>query len=228
MKFEFIYDPVPLIIIRDIFSKKESEKILAEAIKNKSSYRVGAIADERESNKNSLKYRDNLSSYYDEIYIKDRTQSELLSSIDKLMNDENFGEILSSFAFPVNLFNTTNFHVTQVSRYGDQGQRYKYHTDFDGKGRIVTLVYYFHKEPKKYKGGEIQFTRSPISKGKVIDKNETPITITPENNMMVIFGSKVAHTVLPTISPKTFDKGRFSANIWVGRNPSFIATKADE
>ena len=34
--------------------------------------------------------------------------------------------------------------------------------------------------------------------------------------MMVIFGSKIAHTVLPTTSPKTFDSGRFSVNIWVG------------
>ena len=212
MEFEFIYDPVPLIIIRNIFTKKENSEILAEAIKNKKNFKLGIAMNRTE------KFRNNTVSEYDTIYIKDRTKSKLLTMIDKNFKNRKFTDILNSFVFPVNLLGQTNLHETQVSRYGDQGQKYKYHTDAfsDNNKRMITLVYYFNKEPKKYKGGEIQFTRSPIYDGKIFDKNQTPITITPENNMMVVFSSKVAHTVLPTISPKTFDKGRFSVNIWVG------------
>ncbi len=43
------------------------------------------------------------------------------------------------------------------------------------------------------------------------------ITIKPENNMAVIFGGKTPHFVHPTKSPKTFNKGRFSVNCWIGR-----------
>ena len=212
MEFEFIYDPVPLIIIRNIFTKKENSEIFAEAIKNKKNFKLGIAIDKNK------KFRTNLMIDYDIIYNKDRTKSKLLNLIDKNFKNMKFKEILNSFVFPINLFGQTNFHESQVSRYGNQGQEYKYHQDSfaENNSRMITLVYYFNKEPKKYKGGEIQFTRSPISDGKIFDKNQTPITITPENNMMVIFNSKVAHTVLPTTSPKTFDSGRFSVNIWVG------------
>lgn len=212
MEFEFIYDPVPLIIIRNIFTKKENSEIFAEAIKNKKNFKLGIAIDKNK------KFRTNLMIDYDIIYNKDRTKSKLLNLIDKNFKNMKFKEILNSFVFPINLLGQTNFHESQVSRYGNQGQEYKYHQDSfaENNSRMITLVYYFNKEPKKYKGGEIQFTRSPISDGKIFDKNQTPITITPENNMMVVFSSKVAHTVLPTTSPKTFDSGRFSVNIWVG------------
>ena len=212
MEFEFIYDPVPLIIIRNIFTKKENSEIFAEAIKNKKNFKLGIAIDKNK------KFRTNLMIDYDIIYNKDRTKSKLLNLIDKNFKNMKFKEILNSFVFPINLLGQTNFHESQVSRYGNQGQEYKYHQDSfaENNSRMITLVYYFNKEPKKYKGGEIQFTRSPIYDGKIFDKNQTPITITPENNMMVVFSSKVAHTVLPTTSPKTFDSGRFSVNIWVG------------
>tara|TARA_R110000824_G_scaffold289533_1_gene478108 strand:+ start:52 stop:690 length:639 start_codon:yes stop_codon:yes gene_type:complete len=210
MEFEFIYDPVPLIIIRNIFTKKENSEILSEAINNKNNFKLSRIGTKKEN------FRTNTSSSYDIIYNKDRTKSKLLKLIDGIFNNKKINNIFSSFTYPINLLSLTNMHETQVSRYGDQGQQYKYHMDDDSSGRVITLVYYFNKEPKKYKGGEIQFTRSPIHDGVAIDKNQTPITITPENNMMVVFGSKIPHTVLPTTSPKTFDKGRFSVNIWIG------------
>ena len=213
MEFEFIYDPVELVIIRNVFTDKENSEILAEAIDKESTFDTSVVGSH---NSTSTKFRNNLSSFYDNIYIKDRSQSKLLSSIDNILNDEKIYEVLSSFTYPINLFGSTNHHETQVSRYGDEGQDYKYHIDYNGMKRTITFVYYFNKEPKEYTGGEIQFTRSPTSNGSVLDKNEIPITIKPENNMMIVFGSKVSHTVLPTTSPKSFDSGRFSANIWIG------------
>ena len=78
------------------------------------------------------------------------------------------------------------------------------------------MVYYFHEEPKNYTGGEISLTDSPISSGKIMDKSRKVTTLIPENNMAVIFGSKLPHSVNPTKSPKIFSKGRFSVNCWVG------------
>ena len=115
-------------------------------------------------------------------------------------------------------FQHSNFHETQVSRYGNDGQLYNYHIDaFANNSREITMVYYFNTDPKEFTGGEITLTRSPISNGKLMDESQETITITPENNMIVIFGSKIAHSVKPTKSPKDFSKGRFSVNIWIGR-----------
>mgnify|MGYP004004505619 CR=1 FL=1 len=39
MKFEFIYEPVPVIIIRDMFTKKQNKEMLEEAISHKKDFR---------------------------------------------------------------------------------------------------------------------------------------------------------------------------------------------
>jgi SM-20-related protein len=213
MKFEFIYEPVPIIVIRNIFTKKENNDILEEAVKNKKTFKQGVIGNDKISS-----FRTNKVSYYDKIYDSDRSKSKLLTVIDEIFKTPEFSEIISSSPYPINLYSQTNYHETQVSRYGDDGQLYKYHLDaFNNNERQITFVYYFNEEPKKYKGGEIQFTNSPIHNGKKADKNTESITIEPENNMAVVFGSNTAHMVLPTKSPKTFNKGRFSVNCWIGR-----------
>jgi len=214
MKFEFIYDPVPIIIIRDLFTKKENKDILAEAVKNKKKFEHSVIGGD---SKNDPSFRSNTVAYYDTIYKTDRTKSKLLSKVNDVFSDKKIQSLLSSSPYPLHFFTRTNYHETQVSRYGNEGQEYKYHIDAgDNSTRQLSFVYYFHEEPKKWKGGEISFTHSPIYNGTPLDKNTEPITITPENNMAVIFGSYTAHMVKPTTSPKTFSKGRFSVNCWIG------------
>lgn len=212
MHIDYISNPVPLLIIRNIFSKKDNKEIIKEVINNKKKFKHAYIGGGKKPD-----FRNNTVSYYDEVYKNSRNKSKLLTKLDELFKNEKIQEMLSSSPYPLHLFNQTNFHETQVSRYGDEGQKYNFHIDaFDNKERQLTFVYYFNEEPKKYNGGEIQFTSSPIYKGKPIDKNAKTITITPENNMGVFFGSHIPHTVLPTKSPKTFSKGRFSVNCWIG------------
>lgn len=212
MKFEFGYDPF-YIVIRDVFTKKENEDIFKEAVSNKKNFEPAVIGEGK-----NTKFRSNLVAYYDKIYQTDRSSSKLLTKIDDLFKTDQFKDVLSSSPYPITQFSKSNFHETQVSRYGDEGQKYNYHIDaFADDMRQVTVVYYFHEEPKKYTGGEITLTSSPIYKGKIMDKSRKEITITPENNMAVIFGGTTAHSVTPTKSLKTFSKGRFSVNCWIGR-----------
>ena len=212
MKFEFYYDPF-LIVIRDVFTEKENKEILKEAIKNKKKFEESVIGGGKDK-----KFRNNTVAYYDVIYQQDRSFSKLLTKIDELFATNEFKEVLSSSPHPVNNFIQSNYHETQVSRYGDEGQKYNYHVDsFADNKRQLTMVYYFHEEPKKYTGGELSITRSPIYRGKRMDKSQEEITITPENNMALIFGGTTPHFVHPTKSPKTFGKGRFSVNCWIGR-----------
>jgi Rps23 Pro-64 3,4-dihydroxylase Tpa1-like proline 4-hydroxylase len=211
MKFEFLWDPF-IIIIRDVFTEKENKEILAEAVSNKKKFEESVIGAGKDK-----KFRNNIVAYYDTMYQEDRTKSKLLTKIDDLFRTPAFKEVLSSSPSPINLFSTSNYHETQVSRYGDEGQKYNYHVDaFSNQDRQLTLVYYFNDEPKKYKGGEISLTDSPIFRGKRMDKSRKEIKITPENNMALVFGGRLPHFVHPTKSPKTFAKGRFSVNCWIG------------
>ena len=78
MEFEFIYDPVPLIIVRNIFTSKENSEILAETIKNKNTFEISGTDHGNKTTINTG-FRNNTSSYYDVLYDKDRTKSKLLS-----------------------------------------------------------------------------------------------------------------------------------------------------
>jgi Rps23 Pro-64 3,4-dihydroxylase Tpa1-like proline 4-hydroxylase len=193
-----------------------NEEILKEAIKNKNKFEESTL-DWGDDVKEVPKFRNNSVAYYDNIYQQDRSFSKLLTKINELFNIKKFREILTSSRYPVNQFGYSNFHETQVSRYGDEGQKYNYHIDSVGSiDRKLTMVYYFHEEPKNYTGGEISLTDSPIYNGKIMDKSRKVTTLIPENNMAVIFGSKLPHFVHPTKSPKIFSKGRFSVNCWIG------------
>jgi len=213
MDVEVISRPVFCLKLKNLFSEKVNKKILDEAISLEKDFKVATTV----GHVPKKDFRTNHVIYYDEYFKNFRTGSDLLINLDKLFNDMMFKSIMSSSPYPLADFSLTNKHETQVSRYGYSGQKYDFHVDKLGdRSRFITLVYYFFKDPKKWTGGEIQLTNSPINDGIVLDKNAEIITIIPENNMGLVFAGNVAHRVLATKSPKDWGSGRFSSNIWIG------------
>ena len=210
MKVEVFFDPVFHIIIKDIFTDEENKNILDEAVSLEDKF---VEADVNRGVDKNIRYNDVV--YYDPLF-KDRYNSELLTRIDSLFIHPEFNDLLSSSPYPINVFNRTNHHVTQVSRYGNNS-KYDWHIDsFDNNDRIITAVYYFNETPKQYIGGELQLTNSPISSGQPVIYSPKIKTIIPNNNMLVIFDSHTPYRVLPTQSPEEFNLGRFSVNCWIG------------
>ena len=213
IKIDFYKDPT-VIRIKNVFPTNVSNKIFQEVLKNKNNF-VEARVGNLETNRRNEKIRNNKSMYYDKVYDGKREKSILLSSISKLFTDSGFVDMMNSSPDPFNKFQFTNTHETQVSRYGDSGQRYSFHVDFIGDSRrLITFVYYFGGE--KFKGGEIEFIDSPISMGKPLVKDANTLKIRPKPNEGYIFSSSLAHRVNETISPKIFKDGRFSVNCWIG------------
>jgi len=140
MKIKIKRDPVDLIIIENVFSKKINKAILNEAINNKKHFEPAVLSKGHDSS-----VRNNLMSYYDRLYKNNRTKSVLLNNISNLFTkNEIFREGLVSFEYPFTLFMQTDRHETQVSRYGDSGQKYDWHIDnLASQQRILSFVYYF-------------------------------------------------------------------------------------
>ena len=215
MKFSLLSNNPYVLKIENVFSKKINKEILDEAVGLKNHFFDAVLAN----NRNDKSVRSNTALYYDTHYKDKRYESVLLTNIDKFFSDNNLSSILSSSKFPIRTFRNTNSHESQVSRYGDNGQKYIWHVDNsnNSNSRIITFVYYFNVEPKKYKGGEIVFSSSPItSESKLLDETMPQVKAIPENNVGYIFDSYTSHTVLPTTSPKSFKNGRFSLNCWLG------------
>lgn len=211
MDIDIIENPF-VIKIENMFDNDTASNIFNEAIGLESTFSDAFIQSGVDKS-----YRNNTSSYYDVIFKDNRDSSILLSAIQNLFSDKSFNSVLLSSPHPMYSFSTTNTHETQVSRYGGGGGFYNWHVDSLGNnGRTITIVYYFNDEPKKYDGGSISISNSPILDGKLIMKNPNIITIQPKHNMAVIFSSNLAHRVDNTISSDVFIDGRFSANIWLG------------
>ncbi len=76
--------------------------------------------------------------------------------------------------------------------------------------RIVSGVFYFHRQPKAFTGGELAIHS--------IMGTEVVQTIEPRSNRLVVFPSFVPHEVMPVCLPgDQFADARFSINCWLHR-----------
>ncbi|HEY9886663.1 MAG TPA: 2OG-Fe(II) oxygenase [Vampirovibrionales bacterium] len=108
----------------------------------------------------------------------------------------------------------------QLTAHNDK-HFYTAHTDFNpGTGtkvseREITFVYYFHREPKSFEGGELFLWDHLESDAFPLPRADQGKYIEPKNNRLIIFPSKYWHEVRPISCPsKAFMDSRFTLNGW--------------
>jgi SM-20-related protein len=83
--------------------------------------------------------------------------------------------------------------------------------------REITYVYFFHREPRAFLGGELVLYDSREERG-ASEPVAVRKRITPEQNMIVFFDSSVLHEVTPVRCPSLrFADSRFTLNGWLHR-----------
>ncbi len=113
----------------------------------------------------------------------------------------------------INPFSVVRRELSVVA-HGD-GDFYKPHIDTrtgasdDGSVRVVSCVYYLHRAPRAFSGGELAI--HPIA------GDAPPVLIEPVHNRLVIFPSFIPHEVLATRASDAFADCRFSVNCWLRR-----------
>ncbi len=122
-------------------------------------------------------------------------------------------EISKALAIPD--FKATGFDM-QLAAHRDGGF-YKPHMDTHtgaerttvSKDRILSLVYYFYRQPRAFTGGDLLLY--PFSP-------EPPLAIKPEDNRLVAFPAFALHEVRPVACPgDAWRDARFSVNCWFKR-----------
>ncbi|AFZ33417.1 Prolyl 4-hydroxylase alpha subunit (plasmid) [Gloeocapsa sp. PCC 7428] len=107
----------------------------------------------------------------------------------------------------------------QLTAHNDQ-HFYKVHNDNGSPNtasRELTYVYYFHRQPKPYTGGELVIYDSEVRNNRYIKANTFKV-VEPENNTVVFFLSRYMHEVRPIQCPsQAFIDSRFTINGWVRR-----------
>jgi hypothetical protein len=118
------------------------------------------------------------------------------------------------------------FFELEVAAHGD-GAFFAHHSDMSiGKDRkplggdetgtqdrLISAVYYFHREPKRFSGGTLRLYRlgDHSASGDYVE-------FEPEQNSLVVFPSWVRHEVRPVSCPGCgFEDYRFAVNAWLCR-----------
>ncbi len=94
-------------------------------------------------------------------------------------------------------------------------QRHRDSGDIGTSARVVTFVYYFHKEPRRFEGGSLRLFKGKLENG-IYTCGKAAVDLDPTNNTMVFFPSACYHEVLPIkCLSGEFRDSRFTVNGWV-------------
>jgi SM-20-related protein len=115
--------------------------------------------------------------------------------------------------FPISRVETQ----TTASNHGDF---FHCHSDNGAEAvaaREITFVYFFHREPKQFSGGELRIYDSRRENDNFVPTANYR-TIVPEQNQLVLFASGLSHEITPVDCPcGTFADSRFTINGWIHR-----------
>jgi hypothetical protein len=108
----------------------------------------------------------------------------------------------------------------QITVHND-GDYYRVHTDngtAETRTREISYVYYFHRQPKQFTGGELAlFDAGQDGQGGTVPLG-SPVVVEPADNSLVAFPSSCMHEVRPVEMPShALEDGRFTVNGWVRR-----------
>jgi len=97
---------------------------------------------------------------------------------------------------------------------------FRFHSD-NGSDRVaarhLTFVYFFHREPRQFEGGELRIHDARLEEGRYVSAGSYQ-TIVPSQNQIVFFPCELLHEITPVKCPSgLFADSRFTLNGWLRR-----------
>lgn len=113
------------------------------------------------------------------------------------------------------------FPVTQVEAQitaSNDGDFFRAHSDDSEEiiaSRRITFVYFFHREPRPFEGGELRLHDSHREGGLQVSSG-TYQTVVPQQNQIVFFPCSLLHEITPVeCQSRAFADSRFTLNGWL-------------
>jgi Rps23 Pro-64 3,4-dihydroxylase Tpa1-like proline 4-hydroxylase len=108
---------------------------------------------------------------------------------------------------------------TQVTASND-GDFFHFHND-NGSDRVasrhLTFVYFFHREPRQFEGGELRIHDARLE-GNAYVSEDNYQKIVPQQNQIVFFPCELLHEITPVkCASGLFADSRFTLNGWLRR-----------
>ena len=113
-------------------------------------------------------------------------------------------------------FTTTEVEL-ELAAHND-GAHFTLHSDTYSRAevargdRMLSAVYYFHRQPRAFEGGALRLHRLGAAPG------DPGCDIAPDDNSLVVFPAWGPHEVMPVRCPSlAFADSRFAVNCWIYR-----------
>ena len=115
----------------------------------------------------------------------------------------------------------TEFAISDVEAQitaSNHGDFFHFHSD-NGSDRLasrrLTFVYFFHREPRQFEGGELQIHDAGLKDGTYVSQGSYQ-TIAPQQNQMVFFPCELLHEITSVnCASRRFADSRFTLNGWL-------------
>ena len=105
----------------------------------------------------------------------------------------------------------------QITASND-GDFFHFHSDNSSQpvaSRHLTFVYFFHREPRQFEGGELRIHDARLDGGVYVSQGSYQ-TIVPQQNQIVFFPCELLHEITPVKCPsQAFADSRFTLNGWL-------------
>jgi len=105
----------------------------------------------------------------------------------------------------------------QITASND-GDFFHFHSDNSSQpvaSRHLTFVYFFHREPRQFEGGELRIHDARLEGGGYVSQGRYQ-TIVPQQNQIVFFPCELLHEITPVKCPsQLFADSRFTLNGWL-------------
>ena len=182
-----VADPLPFVRITDFLSRTDAERLLGKMIDRRGEFRPRGCNNTGHP------------AFY-------RMTSPLPTPPEFLCRFQDLAALLEE-QFGVSLQSPEIELLGQA--YNDGGSFAK-HSDADAGGpnwrRRLSGVYYVHRRPKKFAGGDLA----------VYDDRGTRHLVEPDHNTVVFFSRDRLHEVLPVrCGSRAFEDSRFAFNVWI-------------
>ena len=107
----------------------------------------------------------------------------------------------------------------QITASND-GDFFHFHSDNASDrvaSRYLTFVYFFHREPRQFGGGELRIHDARLEQGAYVSAGSYQ-TIVPQQNQIVFFPCQLLHEITPVdCASQLFADSRFTLNGWLRR-----------
>jgi Rps23 Pro-64 3,4-dihydroxylase Tpa1-like proline 4-hydroxylase len=102
----------------------------------------------------------------------------------------------------------------------NEGDFFHFHSDNGSDpvaSRYLTFVYFFHREPRQFEGGELRIHDARLEEGSYVSEGSYQ-TIVPQQNQIVFFPCDLMHEITPVnCASQLFAASRFTLYGWLRR-----------